>query len=92
MDEFTNEEKHRIDLLYGNDFKDVTPDDAKLIARYESYKAKNDLKIPAEIAAIQAESEQRVEYAKQQQIQAMNNLNELHARAIDRLDRFENGK
>ena len=92
MDEFTNEEKHRIDVLYGTDFKDITADDAKLIARYEAYKAKNDAKVQAEIDAIKAESETKLAYALEQQTQAMNNLNELHARAIARLDRFEHGK
>ena len=30
MDEFTKEEIDRINLLYGTDFKDVTPEDVKL--------------------------------------------------------------
>lgn len=92
MDEFTNEEKHRIDVLYGTDFKDITADDAKLIARYEAYKAKNDAIVQAEIEAIKAESETKLAYAQEQQTQAMNNLNELHERAIARLEKIENGK
>ena len=89
MDEFTNEEKYRIDALYGTDFENIMPEDAQLIARYEAYKAKQDEKIQAEIKAIQAESEQRLEYAKEQQKQAMDNLNELHARAMARIERME---
>lgn len=92
MDEFTNEEKHRIDVLYGTDFKDITADDAKLIARYESYKAKNDAKVQAEIDAIKAESETKLAYALEQQKQAMDNLNALYERAIARLETFEHGK
>lgn len=92
MDEFTNEEKHRIDVLYGTDFKDITADDAKLIARYEAYKAKNDAIVQAEIDAIKAESETKLAYAQEQQTQAMNNLQELHERAIARLEKIENGK
>lgn len=89
MDEFTNEEKHRIDVLYGTDFKDITADDVKLIARYEAYKAKNDAKLQAEIEAIKTESETKLAYALKQQTQAMSNLDELHARALLRLDRLE---
>jgi myo-inositol-1-phosphate synthase len=89
MDEFTNEEKYRIDALYGTDFENITPEDAQLIARYEAYKAKEDEKIQAEIKAIQDESAQRLEYAKEQQKQAMDNLNELHARALARIERME---
>ena len=92
MDDFTNEEKHRIDVLYGTDFKDITADDAKLIARYEAYKAKNDAKVQAEIDAIKAESETKLAYALEQQTQTMNNLQELHERAITRLEKIENGK
>lgn len=89
MDEFTNDEKCRIDALYGTDFENITPEDAQLIARYEAYKAKEDEKIQAEIKAIQDESAQRLEYAKEQQKQAMDNLNELHARALARIERME---
>ena len=39
LSEFTNEEKERIDTIYGNDFKDVSPEDVRLIARYEASKA-----------------------------------------------------
>ena len=89
MDEFTNEEKYRIDALYGTDFEDITPEDAQLIARYEAYKAKEDERIQAEIKTMQAETEQRLAYAKEQQKQAMDNLNELHERALARLERLE---
>ena len=92
MDDFTNDEKHRIDVLYGTDFKDITADDVKLIARYEAYKAKNDAKVQAEIDAIRTESETKLAFALEQQTQAMNNLNELHERAIARLELIENGK
>ena len=65
MDEFTNEEKHRIDVLYGEDFKgEISIDDVKLIQRYEAYKAKHDAKVQAEIEAMQAESQAKIEEAR----------------------------
>ena len=93
MDEFTKTERARIDYLYGNDFEgDITSDDVKLISRFESMLANQKTQFEQskkesleEIRNLQAE-------AQSEFIQAMSNLNELHARAIDRLDRFENGK
>ena len=37
--QFTKAEKERLNQLYGKDFEGVTPDDVKLIARWEVYNA-----------------------------------------------------
>ena len=58
--DFTNDEKHRIDVLYGTDFKDVTPDDISLIRRYEQYKAVEDAKMQAELQALKKKTEKDV--------------------------------
>lgn len=86
MDEFTNEEKQRIDYLYGNDFKDITPNDALLIARFEVCKAKQDEEHKAIIAAIQAETEMKLANAKIEHERAMNNLETLKDEALKRLE------
>ena len=93
MDEFTKAERARIDYLYGNDFAgDITSDDVKLISRFESALANQKTRFEQskkesfeEIRNLQAEAQSAF-------VEAMNNLNELHARAIDRLDRMEDGK
>ena len=93
MDEFTKTERARIDYLYGNDFEgDITSDDVKLISRFESMLANQKTQFEQskkesleEIRSLQAEAQSAF-------IQAMSNLNELHARAINNLDRAEHGK
>lgn len=65
MDEFTNEEKHKIDVLYGNDFKgEMTIDDVKLIQRYEAYKAQQNEIVQAKIKAIETEMKTQVNETK----------------------------
>ena len=59
--DFTNEEKERITQLYGNDFKDITPDDAQLIGRWESWKALNQAEYQAKMEAIKLEAQQKLE-------------------------------
>lgn len=45
---FTNEEKDRINVLYGTDFKgEITTKDIDLISRWERYKVENDLEYQA---------------------------------------------
>ena len=61
MNEFTNEEKQRINVLYASDFKDVTTDDIALIQRYERYKAIEDAKVQAELQAIMDKANAQVE-------------------------------
>lgn len=92
MDEFSNEEKQRLDQLYGNDFKDITPDDAQLIARYEAWKAVNESKHKAEIESIKAETAIRIENARKQSEYALSTLKELRDRARNRYERVNDGK
>ena len=89
--DFTNEEKERINQLYGNDFKDITPEDAQLIARWESYKAAQNLEYKAKLDAIQAETKAKLEYATIEHEQAMNNLEALKDAALARLEMVSNG-
>ena len=88
--DFTQEEKERINQLYGNDFADITPDDATLIARWEAYKAVNDDKHAAEIEAIKAESDARLVEIQEQYAIARANLKELHDLAVARFERLDN--
>ena len=59
--DFTNEEKERINAIYGNDFKDLDPEDVQLVIRWEKAKA-YDKAVQDEVsqaakAAAQAETE-----------------------------------
>ena len=42
LEDFTNEEKERINQLYGNDFAETTYDDIQLIIRWEYSKGVHD--------------------------------------------------
>jgi len=90
-DEFTNAEKERINQLYGNDFEDIKPEDATLIARFEARKARVEEQFQAEIAAFEAESKARIENSREMHEQAMSNLQEMHDAAMERLKAVENG-
>ena len=85
--DFTNEEKDRISRLYGNDFKDIKPEDAQLIARWESWKATQEDEHRAKIEALEAESAARLEAAQQQAEYAMQTLKELRDAAVARYER-----
>lgn len=91
MDEFTKTEIERINQLYGTDFKDITPDDALLIARFERVKALQDAEFSARIEAMQAESEQKMNQAQELHSIAVTNLQELQEKALERLERVNNG-
>lgn len=90
--EFTNEEKERINILYGNDFTDIKPEDASLIARWEQAKALRDAEFQQQSELAKAETEARIVAANEHAAQAMSNLKELHAKALERLERIENGQ
>lgn len=89
--EFTKEERARIDNLYANDFKGITPDDAQLVARFERFMAKQEAESDAYIQTIKDESAKRVAQAKRVSDKAIKNLNELHDAALARLDGVNNG-
>ena len=86
--EFTNAEQERINQLYGNDFKDITPDDAQLIARWESWKATQDLEYRAKTDALKAETQAKMEESKRIADKAMADLEELKLAALARLERL----
>lgn len=86
MDEFTNDELHRIDLLYGKDMKldDFCLDDLKLIQRWEASRAKHDEKVQAQIEIMQQESEQRLAESNELFKLARKNVKELASRSRKR--------
>ena len=88
MDEFTKEEMHRIDVLYGTDFKDIKPEDAPLIARWEKYRALQEEEAKARFAAIEKESEARVKEARKTAKLAQQQLIEQATAAMQRFERF----
>ena len=87
--EFTNEEKQRIDVLYGTDFADIKPEDAALIARWEQYKAVNDAEAKAKTEALKSETEANIAQSKKTAEKARKSLNELKKAAIARLERLQ---
>lgn len=90
--QFTNEEKKRIDLLYGNDLKDVTPDDVQLIAKWERHKLELETEQNARILAISKENEARLSAIEKQAKLAMATLQEMRDAAIKRYEVIVNGK
>ena len=89
MGEFTNEEKERITQLYGNDFADATPDDYKLIARWEQAKAESAAKFEMENSLIREELEARKKLMLDQTQHALDTVNELKIAALERLKAVE---
>lgn len=91
MEGFTNEEHERINKLYGTDFKDITPEDAKLIVRYEAYKTSRERELSEEHAAIIADVEEKKVLAREVAENAMASIEELKVAALARLENIENG-
>ena len=91
MDEFTKEEIERINTLYGTDFKDITPDDAMLIGRFEAWKAINDAEFKTRCDAIQVENEVKLQHSQEQHDVAMQTLEALRDAALARLESAQNG-
>lgn len=87
--DFTTEERDRINLLYGTDFKDIQPQDAALIARWEQYKASEDAKANAEIKALADVAEQRMEDSKRVADAAISAFEESKNAMIERLRKIE---
>ena len=90
--EFTNEEKERINQLYGNDFKDIKPEDGLLIARWEQHNAEVQAKYSAEMKALQDVADEKVRQSRETAELARANLKEMHDAAMARYARFEDGK
>lgn len=92
MDEFTKAEIERINQLYGNDFEGITPDDAKLIGRWEAQKAANSEIVKAQTEAIRSESKARVKQSEELHKIAKSNLETLHDAAVARWEAVKNVK
>lgn len=88
--EFTHEEIERINQLYGNDFKDITPNDAALIGRWESHKAVKNAELQAQLEAIKEVSQARIAASKEQAENSKTALQELKEAALRRLEVIEN--
>lgn len=91
MDEFTIDEKQRIDMLYGTDFEGITSEDAKLIARYEAWKTRQETLGNVEAEQIRATAENNRINANKYAEQAMQALEDMKAAALARLESIENG-
>ena len=89
--DFTNEEKERITQLYGNDFADITPDDAMLIGRWEAWKATTEAAYQAQMQSIKEQTDAVVIETRSLYEQARNNLQALQNAALARLERFDDG-
>ena len=93
MEDFTNEERTRLDILYSSDFKgELSSDDVKLISKFENFKI-------TQRKTADETSENNINEMRQLNSEcqnayndAMSILNELQARALARLERFDNGK
>lgn len=90
--DFTKEDRERLDYLYGTDFKDIKPEDALLIARFETKRAQEDSEFKKHIELMENESKARIQACEAEKKQALANLQELHDAAIARLERVNNGK
>lgn len=91
MEQFTNEEKHRIDELYGNDFKGITPEDALLIGRWEANKAIMEDEHQKKMDLMRQESQAAIEQAREQAAYAMETLERCRDEALARLEAVSNG-
>lgn len=90
--EFTNEEKLRIDQLYGHDFKDATPEDIQLIIKWERDNAQREQENRAKAEAIAKRTAAQLEEDRKTAELARDNLRELHDMAVSRLEGLYNGK
>lgn len=92
MDEFTEKERHLIDELYERKNKEdatFNVEELDLLSRYESAIAIRDHEY-SERDKKRIEDEERImQSLLQTEKVARDNLNELHARALSRMDRLE---
>lgn len=88
-EDFTNDELHRIDVLYGTDFEQVTPEDAELIARWERAKALQDAELQARLEALAAEAEEKKRISAELAQTAHEALAQLRDAALARLERID---
>ena len=91
--DFTNEQKHRIDVLYGEDFKgELTTDDVKLIAEWERYKLENELEYQQKVKEQETLAAKQIEIAEDLAAIARKNLSESANRSRQRWERLRYGQ
>lgn len=90
--EFTNEEKQRIDQIYGNDFKNATVEDIPLIQKWEEHKATLQAEQDAKLKAIEEEIAAKLKAITEQAEYSMNTLEILRDKAVERYERVSHGK
>lgn len=88
-EDFTNDELHRIDVLYGSGFEGATPEDVALIARWERKKAIEDAECAARLEAAKAEAEEKSAEGRKLAAQARKELASLRDAALARLERID---
>ena len=87
--EFTKAEKQRINQLYGNDFADIQPEDAKLIGRWEVYNATMQNQIKDMQTEIKIQSDEQLRESKNALDTAMSNLERIKDLAVIKLKAVE---
>ena len=87
--EFTKAEKQRINQLYGNDFVDIQPEDAKLIGRWEVYNATMQNQIKDMQTEIKIQSNEQLRESKNALDTAMSNLERIKDLAVIKLKAVE---
>ena len=92
MADFTNEEKQRINILYGEDFKNVEPEDIELIARFERLKAQQNELVKAEIEAINTRAQAELKEVKKTEKAAREVLEAQSKAAREHWERVRYGK
>lgn len=89
MDEFTEKERNTIDDIYRREFQDMTAEEVQLLLRWNAAQAKNDELVKAEIVAMNAEKEARIDEIRKTAEKARRNLADLKNAAKKRLAAIE---
>ena len=90
MEDFLKSEIERINYLYGNDFKgDITPDDVKLISRFEYARAKEDIESEKDREEHKENIKNNLETMHSIKERAFSELDAIHDYAFSRLERLE---
>lgn len=92
MGDFTNEEKERINQIYGNDFKNMSPDDVQLVIRWERAKAELETLQSESMRVLYQESIARQEQSIERHETAMDTLTALCNAAHEKYERAKNGE
>lgn len=91
--DFTNNEKRRINELYGTDFKgEMTPDDVKLIAAWEKYKLEQDAEYQLKRKEQEEITARKIELAEELADIARENLRNSAERSRKRWEKVRYGQ